>query len=110
MAAKEGIWKTALEEKHRRKGEIPFSSERKMMTTLNCFEDGTYAYSKGAPEVILASCTKIFLGECEEELTSERKQEILNVVNDMANQTLRVMGFAYRKFRKILLLKTLRKK
>ena len=97
VAAKEGIWKTALEEKHRRKGEIPFSSERKMMTTLNCFEDGTYAYSKGAPEVILASCTKIFLGECEEELTSERKQEILNVVNDMANQTLRVMGFAYRK-------------
>ena len=68
-----------------------------MMTTLNCSEDGLYAYSKGAPEVILASCTKIFLGGCEEELTSERKQEILNVVNDMANQTLRVMGFAYRK-------------
>ena len=97
VAAKEGIWKTALEEKHRRKGEVPFSSERKMMTTLNCSEDGLYAYSKGAPEVILASCTKIFLGGCEEELTSERKQEILNVVNDMANQTLRVMGFAYRK-------------
>jgi len=97
VAAKEDIWKTALEEKHRRKGEVPFSSERKMMTTLNCSEDGLYAYSKGAPEVILASCTKIFLGGCEEELTSERKQEILNVVNDMANQTLRVMGFAYRK-------------
>ncbi|AKB12369.1 Cation-transporting ATPase, E1-E2 family [Methanosarcina thermophila TM-1] len=97
VAAKEGIWKTALEEKHRRKGEVPFSSERKMMTTLNFSEDGTYAYSKGAPEVILSSCTKIFLGGREEELTSERKQEILNVVNDMANLTLRVMGFAYRK-------------
>jgi Ca2+-transporting ATPase len=55
VAAKEGIWKTALEEKHRRKGEVPFSSERKMMTTLNFSEDGTYAYSKGAPEVILSS-------------------------------------------------------
>lgn len=96
-AAKEGIWKTALEEKHRRKGEVPFSSERKMMTTLNTSEDGLYAYSKGAPEVILASCTKIFLEGREEELTPERKQEILNVVNDLANQTLRVMGFAYRK-------------
>ena len=61
-AAKEGIWKNALEEKHERKGEVPFSSERKMMTTLNSSEDGLYAYSKGAPEVILASCTKIFLG------------------------------------------------
>ncbi len=96
-AAKEGIWKTALEEKHRRTGEVPFSSERKMMTTLNSSEDGLYAYSKGAPEVILASCTKIFLGGREEEFTPERKQEILNVVNDLANQTLRVMGFAYRK-------------
>ncbi|MCC4765662.1 calcium-transporting P-type ATPase, PMR1-type [Methanosarcina sp. DH1] len=96
-AAKEGIWKKALEEKHERKGEVPFSSERKMMTTLNSSEDGLYAYSKGAPEVILASCTKIFLGGHEEELTPERKQEILNVVNDLANQTLRVMGFAYRK-------------
>jgi len=96
-AAKEGIWKNALEEKHERKGEVPFSSERKMMTTLNSSEDGLYAYSKGAPEVILASCTKIFLGGHEEELTPERKQEILNVVNDLANQTLRVMGFAYRK-------------
>jgi Ca2+-transporting ATPase len=96
-AAKEGIWKTALEEKHRRKGEVPFSSERKKMTTLNSSEDGLYAYSKGAPEVILASCTKIILGGREEELTPERKQEILNVVNDLANQTLRIMGFAYRK-------------
>ncbi len=96
-AAKEGICKAALEEKHRRKGEVPFSSERKMMTTLNSFEDGLYAYSKGAPEVILASCTKIFLGGKEEDLTPERRQEILNVVQDLANQTLRVMGFAYRK-------------
>jgi len=96
-AAKEGIWKTALEEKHRRLGEVPFSSERKMMTTLNMSEDGLYAHSKGAPEVILASCTKIFLEGHEEELTLEIKQEILNVLNDLANQTLRVMGFAYRK-------------
>lgn len=96
-AAKGGLWKAVLEEKHERKGEVPFSSERKMMTTLNTSEDGLYAHAKGAPEVILASCTKIFLEGHEEELTPERKQEILNIVNDLANQTLRVMGFAYRK-------------
>jgi len=97
-AAKAGIWKTALEEKHKRVGEVPFSSERKMMTTLNTSEDGIYAYSKGAPEVILASCTKIFFRGQEEQLTPEIRQEILDALHEMANQSLRVMGFAYRKF------------
>lgn len=97
VAAKVGIWKAALEEKHRRVGEVPFSSERKMMTTLNSSEEGLYAYSKGAPEVILASCTKIFLRGHEEQLTPEIRQEILDTVNELANQSLRVMGFAYRK-------------
>jgi Ca2+-transporting ATPase len=96
-AAKTGVWKNTLEQKHRRVGEVPFSSERKLMTTLNIFEDGLYAYSKGAPEVILATCAKIFLNGKEEELTPEMKQTILSNVNEMANQTLRVMGFAYRK-------------
>lgn len=96
VAAKAGIWKIA--QKHRRIGEVPFSSERKMMTTLNISEDSIYANSKGAPEVILASCTKIFLGEQEEQLTPEIRQNILGTVNEMANLSLRVMGFSYRKF------------
>ncbi len=98
VAAKAGIWKTAIEEKLRRVGEVPFSSERKMMTTLNISEDGIYANSKGAPELILASCTKVFLREHEEQLTPEIRQEILCTVHEMANQSLRVMGFSYRKF------------
>ncbi|KKG00835.1 ATPase [Methanosarcina mazei] len=95
-AAKKGIWRPDLELGHRRIGEVPFSSERKMMTTLNTSEEGVYAYSKGAPEVILGCCTKIFLGGQEKELTPEIRKEILDTVNEMANQTLRVMGFAYR--------------
>ncbi len=96
VAAKEGIWRTSLEEKHKRVGEVPFSSERKMMTTLNTFEEGLYAHSKGAPEVILGRCTKILQEGQERELTPEIRQEILDIVNEMANQTLRVMGFAFR--------------
>jgi Ca2+-transporting ATPase len=98
VAAKAGIWKTAFEEKRRRVGEVPFSSERKMMTTLNASENGVYAYSKGAPEIVLAACTKIYLEEHEAQLTPEIRQEILDTVNEMANQSLRVMGFASRKF------------
>ena len=100
VAAKAGIRKNALEEKNRRVGEVPFSSERKRMTTLNISEEGLYAYSKGAPEVILASCTRISLGEHEEELTPEIRKNILDIVNEMANQSLRVMGFSYRKLEK----------
>lgn len=96
VAAKQGLWGPDLELRHRRVGEVPFSSERKMMTTINTSEEGLYAYSKGAPEVILGCCTKIFLGGEEKELTPEIKKEILDTVNEMANQTLRVMGFAFR--------------
>jgi len=96
-AAKQGIWKKPLEEKHTRVGEVPFSSERKMMTTLNIFEDGLYAHSKGAPEVILSTCTKIFLKGQEQELTPEIRKEIQDTVHKMGNETLRVMGFAYRR-------------
>lgn len=96
VAAKKGFWRPDLELKHRRVGEVPFSSERKMMTTLNTSEEGLYAYSKGAPEVILGCCTKIFLEGQERELTPEIRKEILDTVNEMANQTLRVMGFAFR--------------
>ncbi|HII81259.1 MAG TPA: calcium-transporting P-type ATPase, PMR1-type [Methanosarcina sp.] len=95
-AAKEGLWRPDLELRHRRVGEVPFSSERKMMTTINTSEEGPYAYSKGAPEVILGCCTKIFLDGQEKELTPEIRQEILDIVQGLANQTLRVMGFAYR--------------
>jgi Ca2+-transporting ATPase len=96
VAAKKGIWRPDLELRYTRVGEVPFSSERKMMTTLNTSEEGLYAYSKGAPEVILGCCTKIFLGGQEKELTPEIRQEMLDTVHGMANQTLRVMGFAFR--------------
>ena len=58
-AAKAGIHKREIEKTYRRTDEIPFSSERKMMTTIYETPDGLFAYSKGAPEVILNSCTRI---------------------------------------------------
>jgi len=58
VAAKAGLEKRALDLEHARIDEIPFSSERKRMTTLNRSGSGVVAYSKGAPEVILASCDR----------------------------------------------------
>ncbi|MFZ4395677.1 MAG: cation-translocating P-type ATPase, partial [Kiritimatiellia bacterium] len=58
-AAKAGLVKSELERKMPRTGEIPFTSETKRMTTLHDVPDGVVAFSKGAPEIILASCTHV---------------------------------------------------
>ncbi|MCQ1534309.1 calcium-translocating P-type ATPase, SERCA-type [Methanosarcina sp. KYL-1] len=102
-AAKAGFRKAELEEKYRRVGEIPFSSESKRMTTLNALDDTErvsgirlFACSKGAPEVILDSCTKIFLEGEERSLSPGLREEVLGQVREMADQALRVMAFAFR--------------
>ncbi|MDD2440162.1 MAG: cation-translocating P-type ATPase [Methanosarcinaceae archaeon] len=95
-AAKGGFQKRELEASFQRVGEIPFSSERKRMTTLNLLPEGIVAHSKGAPEEILASCTKILLNGSPKPLTAALKEEILASVRAMAGQTLRVMAFSYR--------------
>lgn len=103
-AAKAGFHKTELDKEYSRLAEIPFSSERKRMTTLNKVEPdsgsfpvkGLVAFSKGAPEVILSSCTKIFLDGEIKDLSPEEKQLISGKVREMADQALRVMAFSFR--------------
>lgn len=105
-AAKAGFEKSELDRKYPRLAEIPFSSESKRMTTFNRLEDGPggfldsklVAFSKGAPEVILSSCTKIFLDGEIKDLTPEMKQEISEKVKELADQALRVMAFSFRPF------------
>jgi P-type Ca2+ transporter type 2C len=102
-AAKAGFSKVELDQRYPRLGEIPFSSERKRMTTFNEMEPdsgsfpakGLIAFSKGAPEVILSSCTKIFLNGEIKPLSSEMKQLIAAKTREMADQALRVMAFAF---------------
>ncbi|MFH1422205.1 MAG: cation-transporting P-type ATPase, partial [Planctomycetota bacterium] len=65
--------------------------------TVHQTPDGKVAYSKGASEIILASCTHILADEAEGELSSDTKQEILNRAQAMANGALRVLGVAYRR-------------
>jgi len=107
-AAKAGFEKSELDRKYPRLGEIPFSSESKRMTTFNKLEDnpGSFpdselvAFSKGAPEVILSSCTKIFLNGEMKALTPEKHQEISGQVKELADQALRVMALSFRPLEK----------
>ena len=75
-AAKAGLDRSELERRFPRVDEIPFSSESKRMTTLHETEDGVVAYAKGAPEVILASCTRKLDASGETELDADNPQEV----------------------------------
>jgi Ca2+-transporting ATPase len=98
-AAKAGMGKEALESQHPRVGEIPFSSERKRMTTLHTGnESGVVAFMKGAPEVVLERCTHILEDGRVRELDDGKRQDILTTNEEMAGGALRVLGMAYREF------------
>jgi Ca2+-transporting ATPase len=96
-SAKAGLWKEQLEQEAPRIGEIPFSSERKCMTTVHLVSGKKkMAFMKGAPEVILSKCAKIYAGGKVRSLTEEDKTEILKVNEAMAMQALRNLGFAFK--------------
>lgn len=99
LAAKGGIRKTEMEKRYMRTDEIPFSSERKLMTTIYSTPYGVYAYSKGAPEVILNSCTYIFRDGSEVEFAGDEKEHILEVVKTMASRAQRVLAFSQKSFK-----------
>lgn len=97
VAAKAGLWKDELEKIYPRTYEIPFTSERKRMTTIHKFDDGKLlAFMKGAPEVVLKYCTHILRDGKPEKLSERDRKEILSINEKMAGEALRVLGVAYR--------------
>jgi len=95
-AAKAGLWKEELEKENPRINEIPFSSERKRMTTIHLSSNKKLAFMKGAPEIILARCSKILANGKVRKLTDEEREKILKVNEAMALQALRNLGFAFK--------------
>ncbi len=96
-AAKAGLFKADLDQQFPRVHEIPFTSETKRMTTLHETGDGVVAYSKGAPEVILASCAWEWTDEGPVPLDDGRRETILLVAQQMASDALRVLAVAYKR-------------
>ncbi|MDI6905394.1 MAG: cation-translocating P-type ATPase [Candidatus Bathyarchaeia archaeon] len=95
-AAKAGLWKEEIEKEEPRINEIPFSSERKSMTTIHeAHGKSKIAYMKGAPEIVLEKCKKVYTNGKVRKLTDEIRREILAVNEAMAIQALRNLGFAY---------------
>ncbi len=95
--AKAKLLKDTLSSSYPRVAEIPFTSERKRMTTVHITSDKKkLVFCKGAPEVILSLCEYILENNQEKRLTESDKEKIHQVVVEMAKEGLRVMGLAYK--------------
>jgi Ca2+-transporting ATPase len=98
-ARKAGLAVDDLERRLPRTGEIPFSSERKLMTTLHRdVDDASHAvvFTKGAPDVLLARCSYELVGSHRRVLTAERRAEIHATNESLAASALRTLGVALR--------------
>jgi Ca2+-transporting ATPase len=96
-AVKAGLWKEDLEKDTPRIAEIPFSSERKCMTTVHLASSGKkVAFMKGAPEIVIDKCSKILADGKIRKMTEDERREVLEVTEAMAMQALRNLGFAFK--------------
>jgi Ca2+-transporting ATPase len=95
-AAKAGLEKLDLDAQFQRVNEIPFTSETKRMTTLHSSNNAITAYSKGAPEVILETCTSQATENGKVALGHEDKENILEIARQMAGEALRVLAVSAR--------------
>ena len=89
----------ALEARFERVGEVPFTSERKLMSALerDLEHAGEIAVlTKGAPDVLLARCTRERVAGEVRPLTEARRREILATVDRLADRALRTLAAAYR--------------
>lgn len=95
--AKAGMSKDELEEKYPKVHEIPFTSKRKRMTTVHeTSGKNLTAFTKGAPEVLLDYCSKIFRGGKAKKLSKKEREKILETNKRMASNALRVLGVAFK--------------
>ena len=79
--------------------EVPFDSDRKMMSTVNKMGTEELLFTKGSLESVLNSCDYYLENEKVSKLTKEKKEEFLEIEKNMAEEALRVIGFAYRKIK-----------
>lgn len=79
---------------------LPFSFERKRMSTVHELNDNVLIYTKGAPRNILDLCNKEFVEGKIEDLTQENMDWIETRIHEFANEGLRVIAFAYKQIPK----------
>ncbi|WP_447598334.1 cation-translocating P-type ATPase [Nitrospira sp. Nam80] len=98
-ARKAGLEKEPLDARFARLAEVPFSSERKLMSTIHSDanrQERLLAFTKGAPDILLARCPHELVGEETRPLTDARRAEILKTNEELAGEALRTLALASR--------------
>ncbi|AHI52946.1 cation-translocating P-type ATPase [Spiroplasma culicicola] len=82
-------------DKWERIDEMPFDSERKMMTTVNNVDGVKTTFTKGAIDQLLDCCTKIMVDNVERDITQADKDQLLAIASTLSADALRILAFAY---------------
>ncbi|WP_099950626.1 cation-translocating P-type ATPase [Ezakiella peruensis] len=100
FAGKAGFLEDEVEAEQPRIDEIPFDSDRKMMSTFHEVDNRVIQYTKGAPDIVLSNCRYIYIDGEFKEITDEQIADILKANSTFASDALRVLGFAIKIFDK----------
>lgn len=100
FAGKAGFLEDEVEAEQPRIDEIPFDSDRKMMSTFHEVDNRVIQYTKGAPDIVLSNCRYIYIDGEFKEITDEQIADILKANSTFASDALRVLGFAIKIFNK----------
>lgn len=93
--------KNTLDKKMQRILELPFDSERKLMTTVNHNDSKYHSYTKGAFDILLNKCTRILEQGKVRTLTVEDRNRITNAHNEMTKNAFRIIAFSYKELETI---------
>ncbi len=85
-----------LRSKILRIGELPFDSDRKMMSTINRYDKCIKILTKGSFDSIINCCTKIYENGNISDLGDSKKQELKNKEKELSNKAYRILAFAFK--------------
>ena len=94
LGEKYHFYRNRLEQEMPRLGELPFDSDRRMMSTFHRTKSGTISYTKGAPDEVLKICTKIMLNGKILPIKETHIGEIRKEMKDMSSKALRSLAIA----------------
>lgn len=96
VGVKFNIFKDDLNSEHKRVNEVPFDSDRKLMTTVNTYPENLKVFTKGAIDSLFRICDRISINGVISPLTDKIKKQLLDASNKLSDDALRVLALGYK--------------
>lgn len=96
FADKKGYITNRVREKYKRLQEIPFDSDRKLMSTVHNINGKNIMFTKGAPDILISRCENVLLGDKVIKMTKDIEKDIRDQNEVYSNKALRVLAFGYK--------------